>query len=494
MLLSAACAGNHRPVHRQQEPAPTASAARPAPGPDAGATRALAAPIGTDRPTVLIAASAGAHWVAHCEAREDSDGDGTIAVSIGAHGALLGDRMQPFLTLADGRSFEIDQLAAFDPTGRWVVVVLAGRLTLFDAISGTRTDLHSLGVDSRGDGAPYRGHRALAFDPEGRAIAYVRKRAGAELVIVRDLVSGHEAEVSPAPGDVWRLDFEPTGRSLLLHQSTSWASERQTRSPCVGPVAAFPARSKRSDPVVTSVAPRSGGAATAIEGFVGVLSAGLVVRSADGRLLLQAAAETELAPASCGARLLHADARRDLLVVACTAARGRSPLELVGPGIRQPLGIDVAFLGHDHASGGSPRMVPLHPAGAPALLDLDQRRLIRLQTGDSVVVTSGTRALVHRRGGLMVLDTDSGSETQLIGSTWPIARTLATGSIGVVAPLVADAAQARLLGTIDAQPLAVASDGRVLITLGGDPDADKLAVGPLAWRTPTPVEATGTER
>jgi hypothetical protein len=490
VVLAAACTGNPQPVPSRQAPVAPPSA-RPV-LPEAGPIRPAPAQIGSDRPTLLIAASAAAHWVAHCEAREDSDGNGAISVSVGPHGALGGDRMQPSLTISDGRAFAIERVAAFDPTGRWVVVMLGGRLVLFDAINGARTDLSALHADARIDGAPYRDHRALAFAADGRAIAYVRRRAGSELVIVRELATGSETTIHPS-GSVWRLGFDQAGSSLLLHQAERWpAPERETLSACIGPVAPIAAWTARGDPVTTAIAPRTGGMAQPAEGFVALLAAGLVVRDEDGRLLLRSGDETELAPASCGARVLHADARRNLLVVACAAARGRSPLELVGPGSRQPLDIDIAFLAHDHAAAASGRVVALYPSGAPALLDLDQRRMMRLRSGDSVVVTAGARAIVHRGDQLLVVDVESGSETPLEGTTRRLAAMLATESIGVVPPLVADAARARLIGTIDSEPLAVARDGRVLIALGGGADADRLAVGPLVWRTPTPIEATDT--
>jgi hypothetical protein len=501
-LFLGACAGNHQPAHGRPEPSSVASTRPPLPVADAGPARDPDAPIGTARPTVLIAASPAARWVAHCEAREDSDGDGTIAVSIGPHGGLTGDRMQPFLTLSRGDSLPIEQLAAFEPTGRWVVAVLSGRLVLVDASTAAQTDLTALDADARMDAASYRAHRALAFDREGKTLAYLRRTGGSELVIVRDLASGKETAITPAAGSVWRIELEATATWVLLHQvgnagsGPGWPAPARARlSPCIGPIAPIAASASQPSRATTALAPRSGGVAEPVEGFVAALRAGLVVRESDGRLLLRkSGAETELSPASCGARVVHADVSRDLLVVACTAARGRSPLELVGPGLRQALDLDIAFLGHDRAPVSSPRAIALHPGGAPALLDLDQRRLVRLKTGDFVVVTAGSRALVRRGDRLLVIDVDSNEEKQLEGTTDRIAAVLATEGVAVVAPLVADAEHARLLGKVDAEPLAVARDGRVLVALGGAADADRLAIGPLAWRRPTPIEATDTRR
>jgi hypothetical protein len=70
-----------------------------------------------------------------CQAREDTDRDGKLAVRYGPRGELEGDAMRSYFVLGAGPGEAIDGLAAYDPTGRYVVVVVDGKLWLIDAVT-----------------------------------------------------------------------------------------------------------------------------------------------------------------------------------------------------------------------------------------------------------------------------------------------------------------------------------------------------------------------
>lgn len=436
-------------------------------------------------------------WTVFCQAREDSDGDGQIAVRIGPRGELAGDRLVRYLAVGAGEGTPIDELAANDPTGRWLVVRREGKLELIDAHTGAAQELSAAGLDDRSDALPYRPHRTLSFDGLGQRLLTLRRDATGARAVVRDLASGSEAVIDPGPGEIWRMQLDFAGRwvvlSTLLDDTNrdgrlTWpAPERKAPPPCRGPVASYPAWVGRGDTPTSKVAPASGGTADAAPGLVLMLGEQRVVRDATGRLVLRAGTtETELASTKCGARVLHADAERKLLLVACAGPKGRPKLELVGPGLRVELGVDIAHASDDRAPGAPTRLVPVYPGNEAALLDLQARKLNKLTVGDVVLATAGARAVLRRGNKLVAYDAEMGHEEPLPGESPPLSHGFGQGSIAVAAPLVADAATGKLLGRVAGRPLAAAPDGRILVASGGDADATTLAVGPLEWRAPAP--------
>ncbi|HEV8549894.1 MAG TPA: hypothetical protein VGQ57_12715, partial [Polyangiaceae bacterium] len=122
------------------------------------------------------------------------------------------------LELARGEraSEAIDDLLGWDKTGRFVVVRRAGVPTLLDLVTDAPVDLRTLGFDDRDDTLDKRQHRALAFDPRGEILAYVRRRGGRSEVVLRTLLSGEEHVVPALPGEPWRLDWESSGEMLVV--------------------------------------------------------------------------------------------------------------------------------------------------------------------------------------------------------------------------------------------------------------------------------------
>ncbi len=453
--------------------------------------------IGAAAPTAFEAAGSDGSWVALCQARGDTNGDGRVAVEVGKRGELSGDRMQSYLVLGDGEGEAIDELAAYDPTGRWLVVAEHGSLILIDSRSGTRLDLSALGADARNDALPYRQHRALSFDADGTRLLYVRRKAGSTRVVIRDLASGSETIVDPGPGRLWRAQLSPDGSSVVLRMIVSdtnkngkleWPVPERQRNDwrCHGPIATYPSWISRGDDPTVKVAPSSGGSAKTVAGFVDPFGSSMLVRDVDGRLDLQRASgdPVRLADDKCGARVLHADATRGLVVGACSAPKGKAPLLLLGVGYKKDLDADLAAAPPDRWPDGSARLVALYPGADTALLDLDKKKLTLLKHGDLVVATSGGHALVHRGRQLLLHDVDTGREQPLAGRVANLPDVRVSGHLAIVEPLLVDVAAGKLLGKIDGRPLAISSAGLVLVAEGRQAEAHKLALGPLRWRAP----------
>lgn len=499
----AACAPSPVPAPVAPPPPPPRSAVArppaPPPAPPAPPPAPLApkvtGPIGGSTPVIVEAAANDAGWVAVCTATADTNGDGGVGVSAGVNGKLTGDALSAQLVVGDGAPEAVDEIAAVDASGRWLVVKKVGKLWLVDARSRTETVL--AGADARDDATPYAHHRAVDFDAAGGRLMWVRRGTKGSDVMVRNLDTSAEARVDPGPGKLWRADLSPDGQLVVLHMivddtnnngKLGWpVPERKLNDwRCHGPVATYNAWLDRGDTPVVKVAPSSGGAARTVPGFVAPFGAAVITRDAAGRLLLDrgSGAPVELEDAKCAARVLHADPERGLVVAACSGAKQRPPVEILGVGVHEATGFDLGAASSDAwPDAGPQRLYAFYPGSDTALVDLDQKRTDLLARGASVVATWGARALVRRGTALAVYDADARKETPLSGRTAADPATRQNGSVVVVAPLVVDLATPAVLGTVKGTPLAVARDGRVLVA-AGDADATHLATGPLRWVTP----------
>jgi hypothetical protein len=471
-------------------------------------TSPVASAIGSPHPLVLEAASATKSWAVVCQARKDSDADGRVQVTVRAQGELAGDTLASYLVLGGGEGERIDELAAYDPMGRWLVVRTAERLRLIDAATGGTTEL--AGADARPDRASYREHRTVSFDALGKRLAWLRVEKARKRVVVRELLTGVEHEVDPGSGEVWRLELTADGNWVLLQMIADDTNKNgrldwpvppgNNHWRCQGPLRRFDTWLGRGDAVALAVAPASGGSARAMPGLAVPLGRDFVVRDAMGRLLLQRGGESGafggvLASEQCGARVFDSDTSRGLLLLACVAAApaGRPELMLVGPGFRQLLGVRVAPFSHDRDPGLPRRLVPVYSGRDTLLVDFDTRRVATLRPDDRVIELDGALALIRRSSSLFIYDAAAGAEQALPGSVnanaEPITDAGAPG-IAALAPLVVHLGRRSVLGQYAGRALAVASDGAVLIAQGGDATEERLAVGPLVWQPPAPLTAS----
>lgn len=434
-------------------------------------------------PVTLEAAADNGGWVAICR-------EGATA---------------PRLTLVRGENGgePVDDLLGWDQAGRWVVTREKGKPLLVDVITGERTDLAALGFDDRDDALDRRQHRALAFDPRGEVLAYVRRRGGSELVL-RTLPGGEERTVKALTGEPWRMTWDQNGETLVVsviaedttHNGALDYPVRLRKAPrvaCSGLLPKFRVSPEVGDRPTTVLVSRDGTSATPAPDFVVPFGRGYIARGGDGALsLVRAALRQPLADADCLGRVLVADPSRSLALVSCTNDKPPSEpngkkrpkrvgVELVGVGYRQELGVVVQPMALDRWPETPRRLIPIYPGMETMLVDLDQRRALPLKQGDRVLATSGARALVRRERGLLAFDADRSTETPLVPNVEPFAGLVVSGPLAAVGTTLLDAAAARVLGTLPSRPLLLTPSGDALIAEGGTASADAFARGPLRW-------------
>lgn len=457
---------------------------------------------------MVAGAASDGTWVALCSARADTDGDGRVSVTLGPRGELSGDALAEELFLGDAPGEPIERIAALDPSGRWLVVERAGALVLVDAHARSFTTLD--GADARADASPYVEHRSVSFDASGRLLSLVRRGTAGSEVVVRELLTGVETRVDPGPGELWRAELSPDGKLVVLRVIASdsngngkldWPMPLAARGDwrCHGPVPSYSAWVDHGDRPVVRVAPTSGGVAREIPGFVAPLGDAVLVRDAQGRLLVErvGVAPIELTDARCQARALALDGARGLVLAGCSGVRPRPSVVIAGEGSLVETGLTLGAAPSDAwPSADAPRLFAFHPGAETALVDFETRRSIKLARGDEVAATWQGRALVIRGAELALYDADAGREAPLDArlpagavDVMPGPRAGALAAVtgwdgGSAVTVVVDLAAPRALAVLAGRPLALTRDGRVLIAEGGDADATALASGPLRWVSP----------
>ncbi|MFO0566170.1 MAG: hypothetical protein U0263_10945 [Polyangiaceae bacterium] len=492
------------PTPRTASPPPAttssapALAAPPAPKPSLRpSSRAPAGNVGTDGPLTLETVAPDGGWVVFCQAQEDTDGDGGVRVRVGAGGALEGDSMARYFALGEGSGQRILDLLAYDGSGRWVVLRKESGDVLLDTQRNRELRLDELGFDGRSDGLAARSHRALSFDLDGRRLAYVRRRDKDVSLVLRELESGRESQFEAGPGELWRVAFDPAGQALLLDvvlddtnkdHRLSWpVLERKKPRPCSGPLVRFESRVRRGDEPVRRIVPLDGQKSETVPGLVVRFGDSRIVREGSGKLLLLAPGRSsEIANAKCNARIVHLDLVRKQLVTSCEESKGRAKLALWRNDQSVALDLEIAAPSHDRLEGGPARLLALYPGSDVKLLDLESATLFPLTSGDQVLATFGTRALLRRKGALVAVETTKREESTLGAGVDPRFDVSERAPLVAASPYVVDLATARVLGRFAGRPLGLAPDGKVLVASGGDADGEALAKGPLVWRSPEP--------
>jgi hypothetical protein len=485
-------------------PAKAAPAAPTAPVVSDGA-RSARAPVLAARPSLgdigspgqvlLLATSASGAWVALC------DGEPSAAK----------------LVLGSGSGEAIDDVLAQDATGRYLVAAQSGSAVLFDAVLATRVNLSELGADTRRVRADYAEHRALSFDPLGRYLAYLRTSGATRSVVVRALDTGAERVIAAGVGEVFRLRLSADARYVVLEAlredinhngKLDWPTPEETTRRNACDARALPkfrtfGYQGRGDALTRAVVSLDAGTLRDVPQLVTTLGSSLLVRETDGSLQLdQAGKRTALAPASCGARVLFADAERALVLATCAppppknskkkngaatpTPSGKREVWLFGSGYAKNLQSELYETSLDRDSVTGARLVPLYPGSEAGLLDLERRELLPLPTGSRVLATSGPLALVWRDSDLYRYDAAAKAEQLLAHGVLKTPELLQTGSAVLLSPFVVVGIEGPALGS-PAQPLALSSSGFVLIGAAQAPatvpnaPARSTLRGPLHW-------------
>jgi len=508
LSLSSACAGGPAGGSRTGpgpiEPLPSATAASSAPpsasaSPTASAPEPAASAPGEGVPVTVLATAPDARWIAYCAAERDSNGDGRIEVAIKPGGELEGDALSARLLIAGKPARPIDELVLSDAQGRFVVVREAERYLLLDTRGDGAVDLTALGADLRTDVGALPGHRALAFDHRGEHLAYLRPGAQGRDLVLRALGSGSERVIPTSLAEIHRLEIATGDRHAILHAVVEDSNKngrldwplppaRSPRAACQGPLPRIAARYPSGDRSVKVVVPLAGGKLEPVPDLITTLGSGLVRRAPSGEIVLHDAGKaTTLASAQCSGRLLYADAPRQALLIGCTGKNSvRAEVELVAPGFRKALKVAVQPTELDAQATSGPRLVPVYPGADSLLVDLETRDVHTLEAGDLVLAVWEQRALLRNRQSLRIYDATRRSSQKLEGELARLPDLLENGRFVFVSPLLVDLERAEIVGKSQLRPLALASDGRLLVAEGGAPSAERLAQGPLRWLSAAP--------
>ncbi len=119
-----------------------------------------------------------------CQARADSNGDGTIAAQVGHHGHMGGDEMRPYLVMGRGAGEPIDDYVGHDPTGRYVLLVRQRRLQLLDTWRAQTDDLGVPDPHREKDRSPFLGHYAGDFSRSGKHLVTAEEGVSRTLLTV----------------------------------------------------------------------------------------------------------------------------------------------------------------------------------------------------------------------------------------------------------------------------------------------------------------------
>ncbi len=460
-------------------------------------------PIGTRHPLLFQRAARDGRWVIACQAREDTNGDGKLEVRFGRHGDTYGDALAPYLFLEPGEGERLEDFLAADPTGRYLVVVRGGSLRLLDTY--TRADHELAPPEAIPESTAPSASLPVSFSRDGQRLLLVslsgpEKRATAFLVNLRD---GTRREVPHGPGVLGQALLDPEGQWVwfgVVTQDTdgdgqlTWPRARTSLASryCRGPIMSYGTYGQAGDSASWLLRRVDAGPLVPREGVLQPLGDALLRQGEQGEVFVEQASgqRTEWVPASCRANVLHVDAAREQVLVACTA-QGNA-LELHGARVHQPLGLSSGYATRPPPSNGPLRLFPVRPSspegGAPSssaqsVVDLETRTVHPVR--GEVQYTEGTRALVVRSAGrdhrfrrLWLVDTQTGAQREL-GDQRGYGLT-AAGDFVYAEGLLVDLSTGRLVRKVPDDVHAVDTRGRMVLDRGGGAGRT-VPRGPLQW-------------
>lgn len=440
--------------------------------------------LGTPHPVLPQAAAPDGSWVALCQARTDTDGDGAIKVMMGYHGDAHGDARELYVADAahpEGQRY--DRLV--DHAGRWLVLVKDRKLVLRDASGGAETVLGPAAApDARG-----LHERSASLDDGGTRLLYLEGADGRERVRIRALgdAGGGDRAYDPGPGRVWKgalvgdgswfavavvaEDTDGDGALTLPTLQTTLAG-----GPCRGEPMSYSTYGWKGDAFEWRHFRTADGTRETREVLAWTGDA-LVVREADGALTwARATGDTPLAPASCAGEPVAVYDEGPSALVACAPIGDQRPLVLYGPEGVTPL---EASVGARVDGWWAARLYPTD--------DL----LIDLATGETAPRAYGgeegaygERVLENQKGGVLVLrDLRTGERWELAGPSSKYVYGRPFGRYTAVVHeqvLVIDLVEARVVGTLPGLPVVIRPDGAALVADEPGP----VSKGPLRWWTP----------
>jgi hypothetical protein len=482
-------------------PAPDAGA-RPAPPPAPPPSQPPLGAIGTPHPFVFRGADSHGRWVALCQARRDSDGDGTVQVRFGHHGDPIGDRLDVFLVTGDGDGEPVDELVAASESGHHVVVEREGRLELRDFARGTRTTLRQR---ERRPRHPLGASQAASFDGAGAQLLYAR---GDGTLALRRLSDGRERTIDPGKGHLWRATLDAGGEHVVAQVvvrdtdgdgAVELPAPRTTLSSdsCRGPALSWGFYGSDGDQPVVRVTELASGARRDVPEFLGIFAGELIERRRDGALTAsRAGRQRVLIEPACRARVVHVEPRR--LYFGCVARARKNapgdvqlPLEYIEGGARRDAGIVIwaedtdTWKSDDPVQRGPGDKAIVFATGTVGEVPLG----FELAAWNDRIVKPAIDWADAPFGGRIpyVLDLGSGRRTRLSDDLEGVSANVSRGSLFAIPARggrtkLLDLATLDSPGSVPGCAYAIAQSGHVLT--GACQARGRAARGPLRWRLP----------
>ena len=454
---------------------PSASAAPPKPVPKA-------AP-GT--PTLVLAASPRGGWIAKCEARSDTDGNGRIATWEAGTEPAGGDALYPYLVDENGDEHALDAWIGSADEGRHIAYVQDGKLWLRDTQTHALRNLSAEGADVRTPAHPYEPHRALTFG-FGSAV-FVKGRGTKTRSVVIDLSTGKSVTGASTPGEIFRTRRAGDWllQSMLIDDTNGngrldWPRPTaKGRMPCPQPGTPFSEFLDRGDKLTLRAVPVDGKPGVVLNTLVAAAGQSLIFRDQDRVLKQWKNRRTrEIAPKDCEAKVIAVHHPTEVALIACTKEPGRPPLELVGTGIHKELGIDLGTARLNTAIDVQ-RLLAVYPRGNPALVDFQTRKLIRLTAGDQVLATHGDGALLRNAGALYWFRV-GGVRTRLADAAGDDEAVRPSETLALVRGSLIDLTSGKRIATVADHALWATRTGKALVPRAAA-TAHSVALGPLRW-------------
>ncbi len=500
ILVLTACPARNQNPPLKQPTSPTIHTTQPARTPSN--TSSTAAPplppaveLGTAHPLLVQASAPDGRWVAACQARMDTDGDGEIAVHLGHHGDTYGDGLVLFLMSHKNPGGEvIDTFVSSDPSARYAAYLDSGSLLLHDFY---RDEIVDLSPKVEQDHVPTLVHRGAAFDDDGEHILYLRARDGRERVVIRELHSARERELDMGTGRVWRAMFlgdgDYLGVAVVEHDTNKNGKldlpELQTSlagGSCRGAVMSYSTGGYEGDAWKWQFVRIDTGALETRE-VVAWDQSGVLVSAPRGLVWLDRSGELLLVPKDrCEPDIQGVYAQGPSVLVGCGPA-GKAPLFVFDRKGGHDLGIateiDAEYRSKDWTAA---RILPLN---GKQIVDLGTGKVHpRTYSGEQGFGENGWILETTREGVTRFRDLSTGAITDLLG---PASGYVYGHSIGhYVAlrrtPVVLIDMDARaVVGSLPAMPVAVREGGLALVTT--DARGREVPQGPLRWVRPEPA-------
>ena len=479
--------------------AAVASGAAHAAPPEPTPPRQVGGAIGEDGPVIVEGYAPNSRWVAICQAREDTDGDGAIDVYVGYHGDTYGDDLVPYLVVGDGPGRRIDAFVGSDVDGRWVAFVDKGRLVLWDSRRGTRLDLTTrgaLGLTPKSPLFPGFG----GFDPSGSRFLYHRGDGPHRRAVVIDPATGDEHVVDHGLGNLYAAYLAdggqhavvltyPAGASLHLPH-TSLAPGR-----CRGPISSY---STGGGSNLQRAVVRVRGRAWSLAPLA-IVGGRALFRDERGALTWdEAGARRPALPAGVDGRLLAVGRARGLIIAIPTDATTSAVHWFAPDGRSVALGWTLPTPQDDSPEYAERIWSRWAEDRLTWVVDLVTGAHLTTRYEADLEGFDGSKAFFMRRsdGWAAVADLATGTVVDLpittaayryrgVAGPWAFAQLHDGGNV------VIDLAHARVAGLVGGpQGLGLSDDGRLLTPTArpGLTITNVLPLGPLRWSAPGALE------